>query len=183
MQAEPIMDNLFNSSGEKSLHFRAKISPLFTPSKLKNMLPLLIQRSEIFKNWLDTLLLRNEQINCSELIEKLVANLSSVCLFGYNINSFQEEKIEILKCVEQFNKGNSWKYILKLVLPHIVMHNKLYDLIGYYLFDNAELMQTSTRFVKDIVNYRREHNIFKHDFVNILTEMKQIKKSTDKIGM
>lgn len=177
------MDNLFNSNGEKSLHLRAKVSPLFTPSKLKNMLPLLIQRSEIFKDWLDTLLLQNEQINCSELTEKLTADFSSACLLGYNIKSFQDERTEILKCAKRFNKGNSWKNILKQVLPDIVMYNKLYDLIGYYLFDNSELMQTSIRFVKNVVNYKSEHKIFKHDFVNILMELKQNKKSTDKIGM
>ncbi|KAG5313373.1 C6A13 protein, partial [Acromyrmex insinuator] len=180
-KAEPIMDTFFWAKGEKSLPLKAKLSPLFTPSKLKSMLSLLIQRSEAFKNWLDnSLLLENKYINCKELTEKLTADYSSVCLLNYDIKSFQDKEIEICKYVKRFNKGDSWKYILKQLLPDKVIHNKLYDLISYYLFE-AELMQFCIRFGMDIVNYRKKHNIFKYDLVNILKESVKNKKSTEKL--
>ncbi|KYN40885.1 Cytochrome P450 6B1 [Trachymyrmex septentrionalis] len=182
-KGEPIMDTLFWTKGEESLHLKAKLSPLFTPSKLKNMLSLLIQRSEAFKNWLDnSLLLKNKCINCSELADKLTADYSSVCLLNYDIKSFQDEENEICKYVKRFNKGDSWKYILKQLLPDKVIYNKLYDLISYYLFD-AEVMQFCIRFAMDIVNYRGKHNIVKYDVINVLKEFKKNKKSTEKVEM
>ncbi|XP_018049481.1 PREDICTED: uncharacterized protein LOC108687947, partial [Atta colombica] len=177
--AEPIMDTFFWKKGEE--YIKAKLSPLFTPSKLKSMLSLLIQRSEVFKNWLDnSLLLRNKYINCSELTEKLTADYSSVCLLNYEIKTFQDKEIEICKYAKKFNKG-SWKYILKQLLPDKVTHNKLYDLISYYLFD-AELMQFCFRFATDIVNYRKKHNISKYDAFNVLKELKKNQKLTEKVG-
>lgn len=178
------MDNLFNMQGEESLHLRSMISPLFTPSKLKAMLALLIQRSKVFKNWLDnSLLLQNEQINCNELTEKLTADFSSVCLLNYDVKTFQDKRNEIFKYVKMFNKGDSWKFIIKRLLPDKAIHNKLYDLIGYYLFNNAELVQYCILFAMDVINYRREHNIFKHDLVNIVKEYDQNRKSAEKTGM
>lgn len=176
------MDTLFYTKEEEALHLRAKLSPLFTPSKLKNMLSLLIQRSEAFKNWLDnSLLLKNKYINCNELAAKLTADFSSVSLFNYDVKTFQDKKIEIYKYVKKFNKGDSWKYILKQLLPDKVIYNKLYDLISYYLFD-AELTQFCIRFAMDIVNDRRKHNIFKYDVINILKEFEKNNKWTEKKG-
>ncbi|KYN24376.1 Cytochrome P450 6B1 [Trachymyrmex cornetzi] len=181
-KADPLMDTLFWTKGEESLHLKAKLSPLFTPSKLKNMLSLLIQRSETFKNWLDnSLLLKNKYINCSELTEKLAADYTSVCLLNYDVKSFQDKETEICKYAKWFDKGDSWKYILKQLLPDKVIYNKLYDLISYYLFD-AELMQFCIRFAMDILNDRRKHNISKYDVVNILKEFKKNKKWTEKEG-
>ncbi|XP_018406375.1 PREDICTED: probable cytochrome P450 6a13 [Cyphomyrmex costatus] len=181
-KAEPLMDTLFYAKGEEALHLRAKLSPLFTPSKLKIMLSLLIQRSEAFKNWLDnSLLLKNKYINCSELTGKLTADYSGVCLLNYDVKTFRDKKIEIFKYVKKFNKGDSWKCIFKRLLPDKVIYNKLYDLISYYLFD-AELMQFCIRFAMDIVNDRRKHNISKYDVVNILKEFKN-GKSTEKAEM
>lgn len=176
------MNNLFYSQGKEALDLRSKLSPLFTPSKLKTMLSLLIQRSEVFKDWLDNSLLQNEQINCNELAEKLTADFSGACLFNYDMKAFQNKRPEISKYVKKFNQGDSWKCIIKLLLPDIAIHNKLYDLIGYYLFNNAELVQFSTLFAMDIVNYRKEHNIFKHDVTSVFKECKTNGKSTVKDG-
>lgn len=182
-KAEPLLNTFFFLKGEEALPLRTITSVLFTPSKLKNMMSLLTQHSEVFKNWLDNSLLKNEQINCSELTDKLIADFTGICLLNYDGKTFQDKKVELCKYIKKFNKGDSWKWTLKHLLPDKVIYNKLYDLISYYLFDNVELMQFCTRFATDIVNYKREHNIFKHDVVKVLTEMTQNGESTEKAGM
>lgn len=69
-----------------------------------------------------------------------------------------------------------------MLLPDFVIYNKIYDLIGYYLFDNSEITKHFNRFVKNIVNYRKEHDIFKHDIASIFMELKQ-KKLMEETGM
>ncbi|XP_067217130.1 cytochrome P450 6B1-like [Linepithema humile] len=151
-KAEPLDHQIFYMNTDEVQPIRAKVSPIFTPSKLKSMVPLLLQRSEIFKDWLDTLLLQNEQINYSQVTAKYTADLSATCLFGYDMQTLR-------------NGEN--------LLPNIVIYNKLYDLFGYYMFNNAEDLQFFTELVKDIDGYRKKYGIVRHDITDAVMGLQE----------
>ncbi|XP_070160270.1 cytochrome P450 6B5-like [Polyergus mexicanus] len=179
-KAEPMNHNLFLMNGKLPLQLRARLSPIFAPNKLKNMYPLLLQRSEIFNNWLDTQLSQNEEVDCTKIITRLVVDYTTTCLFGYDITNIEDLDSEIIQYIKKHNDINTLKFMVKTLLPDFVIHNKIYDLIGYYLFDNSKTTEHFNRFLKNIVNYRKEHDILKHDIVSIFMELKQ-KKSMEEI--
>ncbi|XP_070162559.1 cytochrome P450 6B5-like [Polyergus mexicanus] len=174
-KAESISHNLLLMNGEVPLQLRARLSPVFTPSKLKNIFPLLLQRSEIFNNWLDTLLSQNEEVDCKKIITRLVVDYTTTCMFGYDITNIEDLDSEIIQYIKKYTDVTTLKNMFKMLLPDFVIYNKIYDLIGYYLFDNREITEHFKRFVKNIVDYRKKHDIFKHDIANIFIELKQKK--------
>lgn len=178
--AEPADNHIFYVKTDKAQPVRTKVTPIFTPSKLRNMVPLLLQRSKIFKDWLDTLLSQNKQINYSNVAEQYTADLCATCLFGYDIQAFEGNGIKFLEYIRQKNYAHNWKTIIKDTLPSIVLNNKLYDLIGYYLFNNAKDMQCFTEFATNIDTYRKKNDIVRHDITDVLLGVKENGKLTEK---
>ncbi|XP_012218845.2 cytochrome P450 6A1-like [Linepithema humile] len=172
-KADPLDHHIFNMKSDKAKLIRAKVSPMFTASKLKTMVPLCLERSEVFKDWLDTLLSRNEKINYSDVIEKYTNDLSTTCLFGYDLEALKNGENKVLQQIRKKVNANTWKNICKSLLPNIVMQKKLYDLIGYYMFGNAQKWQFFTALVKDIDSYRKKYGIDRHDLTDVIMGLKQ----------
>ncbi|XP_067209460.1 cytochrome P450 6B5 [Linepithema humile] len=172
-KADPLDHHIFYMKTDKAQPIRAKVSPMFTPSKLRSMVPICLERSKNFKDWLDTLLSRNEEINYSDMIEKYISDLSTTCLFGYDLEALKDGENKVLQQIRKAVSANTWKNICKSLLPNIVMQNKLYDLIGYYMFGNAQEWQFFTALVKNIDSYRKKHGIDRHDLTNVIMGLKQ----------
>lgn len=162
--------NIFNVSGKEAQYLRTKLSPVFTPSKFRSMVPFLLQRAMIFKEWLDTTLLQNEQINCSDSMDKLTADFTSTCLFHYDMQCMHDGKNEVIECAKNANRSN-WKNNVKRLMIEFAM--PLYNLIGYYAVDNAKSLEVFTRFANNVVEYRKRYGIVKHDMANMLISLKE----------
>ncbi|KAL6421692.1 hypothetical protein ACFW04_010930 [Cataglyphis niger] len=173
-KAEPTTYNLFFMKEKVPLQLRTKLSPIFTPNKLKTMFSLLLQRTEIFNNWLDTLLSQNEEVNCKQIMRRLFSDYTATCIFNYDI-TIEDSNSKVFQYIRSFSNIKSLKNIFKLLLLDFSICNKMYDLIGYYLFDNKEMTECFNHFVNSIISYRKKHHIFKHDIVNIFMELKQNK--------
>ncbi|XP_067216694.1 probable cytochrome P450 6a17 isoform X2 [Linepithema humile] len=171
--AEPLSHQIFYMNTDEVQPIRAKVSPIFTPSKLKSIVPLLLQRSEIFKDWLDTLLLQNEQINYSQVTAKYTADLSATCLFGYDMQTLGDGESKVLQYIKKKMNANKLKIMLIDLLPDIVIYNKLYDLLGYYMFNNAEELHFFTELVKDIDGYRKKYGIVRHDITDAVMKLQE----------
>lgn len=180
MQAEPLDHNIFFVDTEKAQPIRAKVSPIFTPSKLRSSVPLLLQRSQMFKDWLDTLLSQNKQINYRQVAAKYTADLTSISLFGYDMQTFGDNGDRILQYFDKKTNANKWKVTIRELLPEIVLNNKIYHSFGFHLFGNAEQMQYFVEFVKEIDSYRKKYGIVRQDITEAIHGLKENKKLTGK---
>lgn len=172
MQVEPLKKHLINMSGKKAMLFKAQISPIFTPKKIKSMFPLLLQRSEIFKAWLDSLVSQNTKIDCAEITSKLIADFSAHSIFGFDVKTIKDEESQVLSHINETIVGKTcWKNKTKLLLNRI--SKQLYNLMSYYLFDYDETTKFFIRFFMDIVKYREENGVNRHDIVSVLMNLKQ----------
>jgi len=175
--------NIFFMKTSEAQLIRTKVTPVFTTSKLKSIIPLLLQRSEIFKDWLDTLLLQNEQINCNEMAAEYTVCLSATGLFGHDMQIYEDGENKLLQFYKNRLNSNVWKNLIKDLLPDIILNNKLYDLFGYYMFNNATNMRFFDKLVKDIDSYRKEHgHIDRHDLFNAIMGLKGNEKLVEKLG-
>lgn len=172
-QAEPLQHFLFYNTGSIVQHIKTKISPAFTPSKLKNMFYSFQGSLERFDDYLEGLLLEDEYINCNDLIGRLTADMIGNCFIGININTLTRKPNKENKFLKYFEnvRGASWKDILKHVLIDIVP--QFYNLIGYYIFDNVKMTQFYINLTNDIMEQQKKYAVSKHDFINLLIEMKE----------
>lgn len=164
---------LFFNTGLTAQLLKTKISPAFTPSKLKNMFYLMLESFERFDDYLEGLLLKDDCINCNDLTERFTADIFNRCFLGININTLTKETNEDNKFIEYSQKlrGANWRGTVRSVMIDIIP--QLYNLFGYYILDNAKITQFYTDLMINIMEQRKKHGISKHDFISILIEMKE----------
>lgn len=149
-----------------------KISSAFTPSKLKKIFYLLQEPLERMNNYLEGLLLKNDYLNCYDLIEKLTSDMIVSCFLGLDGNSSNNTNKEknFFKYVE-YVRGTNWQTIVKLIMGRPI--SRLYNLFGYYIFENAKMTQFYTDLMLNAMEQRKKHAVCKHDFIDLLMEIKE----------
>ncbi|XP_050451966.1 cytochrome P450 6A1-like [Cataglyphis hispanica] len=172
-KAESSHHFLFYASGLKAQLLKTKLSLAFTPNKYKIMFCSILESLERFDDYLEELLSKDDCVNCNNLINKLTADMFGRGFIGIDLNTLTKET----------NKGNtflkytkdamrtSWKSLIKTLLTNTVP--QVYNLFGYYMFDNAKMTEFFTDLAINIMEQRKKHATSKHDVVRLLMEIKE----------
>lgn len=157
---------------------RAKFSPTFSSGKLKDMFYLLVQCSNNFGQYIDRLVQQKPVIDCRIITSKFTADVIGTCAFGLDLKTLNDEDCDFFKLLKKFMEP-SIKMILKDTLKR--MMPRVYDIVGYYLNDK----KSDEFFIKtiiDTIEYRWKHDIIKHDFVDILQDLKKHPEKLPELG-
>ncbi|XP_076763525.1 putative cytochrome P450 6a14 [Xylocopa sonorina] len=172
-KAEPLSPNLFNLEAERWRPMRAKLSPIFTSGKLREMFPLIMECSNHLEQYLDKLVSKGEPVECRELIAKYTTDVIGSCAFGLEINALSDEESEFRRVGRQV--FGSLSQVIRFRIKE--MAPTFYNLLGYVL-PPTEITTFYTKIIVDTLAYRKENNIVRPDFVNMLLELK---KNADKV--
>ena len=168
-RTEPLSIHLFNLESERWRPLRSKLSPIFTSGKLKNMFPLIIECSDHLKTYLDKLVVKGEPVECRELTAKFTTDVIGTCAFGIDMNAMAEEDSEFRRMGRKIfavSAENIFRLKLRQYLP------KIYDLLGYVM-PEKNFSPFFTKIVMDTINYRKQNDIFRPDFINMLIELQK----------
>ncbi|XP_076645678.1 putative cytochrome P450 6a14 [Halictus rubicundus] len=167
---DPLSGHLFNLEGKKWKSLRAKLTPAFSSGKLKRMFYLLAECSEEFQKLIDAFSKtdRPSAIEARELAAKFTIDVIGSCAFGIQINALTDEESEFHRAAKKLSKpsykATLWR-MLRTAMP------KLYKLLGVQVIDPGV-----TRFFKNVVsrmiNQRQEHAVKRHDFMDLLIELR-----------
>lgn len=158
-------------SGDEWSAMRSKISPAFTVSKLRGMFDFVTKTTHKFTQ---SLVLRSQQdgrIRCDmkDLFVRYTVDVSSLCIFGVEINSFENPTNEFLvhgKRAVDFSGLKTGLRISLLACFPWLMH----------AFDFEFVPQRIRTFFKsallDTMNERTKKQIFRPDVVNALMEIR-----------
>ncbi|XP_076763615.1 uncharacterized protein LOC143431015 [Xylocopa sonorina] len=178
-KAEPLSPHLFNLEPERWRLMRAKLSPIFTSGKLKTMFPLIIDCSKHLEKYFEKLVSKGEPIDCREVTAKFTTNVIGSCAFGIEFNALCDEESEFRRKTRQVFVL-SLSQIIRLRLKEMVP--TFYNLLGY-VFPEKEMTTYFTKLFMDTMAYRKENNINRHDFVNMLLELKENAPKIDTIEL
>ncbi|XP_051165488.1 uncharacterized protein LOC127284206 [Leptopilina boulardi] len=168
-KVDVLSPHLFALEPERWRPLRKKLSPVFTSGKLKEMFHLLIETSEHLEEYLNNIVIENEPIECRKLTAKFTTDVIGSCAFGIDINALSNEESEFLRMGRKIFDLNFWR-TLKIRIRDITPW--LYELLGPILAEK-EMNNFFVNLVRDTMKYRKENNIVRHDFIDLLREVKE----------
>lgn len=165
---DPIDANLLNVKGEPWKNLRHKLTPTFTSSKMKLMIPTMVDISKKFVKRLGEDLKNGNNLDLSDYFFRFTIDIIGSCAFGIDCNSLNDRNSEFLRMGKRiFNQSKG--RLVKLIF--VTMFRELaYKLrMTWTLKDVADFY---SQLVTDMVIHREERNIQKNDFLNLLIQLK-----------
>ena len=168
-KAEPLSEHLFQLETDRWRPLRARLSPVFTSGKLKEMFPLIVECAEHLKKYLDKIVENNEPVECRDLAAKFTTDVIGSCAFGIDTNALSNEDSEFRRMGRKLFTPSTRQLIsdtCKQFFPNI------YRIFGH-LMQPRDINKFFTKLIVDTMDYRVKHNVFRPDFVNVLMEIKK----------
>lgn len=178
-KVNPLSAHLFSLEPKRWRPLRKCLSPVFTSGKLKEMFYLILKSSENLELYLKKIVTANKIIECRSVTAKFTTDVIGSCAFGIDVNAFVDENNnEFLRMGKKIFDVGYWR-TLKMQIMRILPN--LYDRLGFIVSDR-EMDDFFVNLIKNTIQYRKENNIIRHDFVDILRNMKENSKNLENIG-
>ncbi|CAD1474802.1 unnamed protein product, partial [Heterotrigona itama] len=168
-RTEPLSLHLFNLEPKRWRPLRSKLTPMFTSGKLKDMFGLILECADHFEKYLDKLTAMDEPADFREVTAKYTTDVIGSCAFGIEMSSMSDKDSEFRKVGREIF-GTSLENVIRLKMR--VYAPKLYDWLGYIVPDRR-LAPFFTKLVTDTMRYRKEHDIYRPDFIHMLMQLKE----------
>ncbi|XP_076759120.1 putative cytochrome P450 6a14 [Xylocopa sonorina] len=167
-KAEPLGEHLFALEPERWRPLRAKLSPIFTSGKLKDIFPLIVECAGNLERYLDRMAKGNDPVECRDMAAKFTTDVIGSCAFGISMEALSNEESEFRKMGRLV-----FAPCLRLTIKEICKQFTpfLYNQIGRVLQPKG-VDQFLEDVVRDTMKYREENNITRPDFINTLIELK-----------
>lgn len=174
-KVEPLSQHLFSLEPKRWRPLRVKLSPVFTSGKLKDMFYIIQECCDGLHEYMDTLIDQGEPIEIREVSAKFTTNIIGSCAFGLNMNAMADENSEFRKMGRKIFATN-WFRILRMRVRDSLP--KVYELLKS-VFEDKESNEFFMGSIKQTMEYRDRENVRRHDFVDILRDLK---KDPTKVG-
>ncbi|XP_076374791.1 putative cytochrome P450 6a14 [Megalopta genalis] len=168
-KVDRLQEHLFHLEPEIWRPLRARLSPVFTSGKLKEMFPMMLQCGEHLEKYLDTVTEKGGPVDCREIAAKFTTDVIGTCAFGIDMNAIVDEDSEFRQMGREMF-APSLKHVIrdttKLFFPAI------YVRLGH-LVQPTKVTDFFTKVVMDTMSYREKNNVVRPDFINMLLELKR----------
>ncbi|KAK1122065.1 hypothetical protein K0M31_009908 [Melipona bicolor] len=178
-RTEPLSLHLLNLDIRRWRPLRRQFTPMFTSSKLKNMFEQVLECATHLEKHLDKLAARNEPVDFRDIAAKYTMDVIGSCGFGINVNSFSDEESKFYKIGTEYF-GVCLENMIRLKLR--LYATKLYDWLGY-IFPENYYAPFFANLVTETMRYRKEHDIYRPDFIQMLMNMKEHPENLDDIEL
>ncbi|KAK0175418.1 hypothetical protein PV327_009169 [Microctonus hyperodae] len=165
---EPLSIHLFALEPKRWRLLRAKLSPIFTSGKLKDMFYLLIECANQMEQYLNKI--DDEIVDMREIPARFTTDVIGVCAFGLQANAIQDESSlfrQMGKRIFALNFKTVVRFVCGFFLPSLHRH-----FTGYFtrdpVMDNFFISLT-----KETMEYRKKNNINRRDFIDLLLALKE----------
>lgn len=142
------------------------------------MFSLMTECADKLDGYIEELVSKNESIECRELTAKYTTDVIGTCAFGIEMNAMSDEDSEFRKMGREIFTPR-WYKLLKRIMREATPW--LYNILGYIL-PQTETTKFFIRITMDNINYREKNNIFRHDFIDILRELRKHSEAMENIG-
>lgn len=166
--ADPIMAHvIFIMKNPLWKAVRAKLTPIFTTGKMKNMVPLIADAGAAMNKYLYKQSMMNDEVEMKEVTAKFTTDVITSCVFGVNAMSFEHEDAafrSIGRRMFNFKLANAIRGTAYFFAPRIVSLFKL-------RFFEEGINEFCRDAFWDAINERRRTGAKRNDMVDIIIEM------------
>ena len=166
-KGDPLSCHIFNTSGPKWRRMRTNLSQIFTPGKLKSIFPLLLSCKEILIKKIETEINRKIPFEAKTIADSFIGDVIESCVFGLDWQNFSEQSP-----IQQFGRKIFRRSRTRRVKGFIVDN---FPKLGRILNIALIPKDASTFFLKiveEAIDYRKKQHIVRHDFLQVLTELR-----------
>ncbi|XP_063381057.1 cytochrome P450 6B2-like [Cydia fagiglandana] len=160
---EGLGQNLFHSDGETWRGLRIRFSPIFTNSKMKNMMYLLNDRADKFINYVSDTTATTPEQDIHGLVQKYTMSTITGCAFGLDIDTFRGD-VQTLKRVDKEIFTPNYAVEFDMMFPGVL--KKL----------NMSLFPAYLELVETVTTQRNGKPSNRKDFMDLILEMKNKKQ-------
>lgn len=165
---DPLSAHLVSIRGSKWRNLRTKLTPTFSSGKMKFMFPTMIKVSDEFAQCVSEQVQFNKQVELKELLARFTTDIIGTCAFGIDCNSLKNPNAEFRlmgKRVFEVPRNGAIKRLFM---------NSSQELAKFLRIKSIE-DQVSKFFlgiVRETVQYRETNNVKRHDFMDLLIQLK-----------
>ncbi|CAH1101562.1 unnamed protein product [Psylliodes chrysocephalus] len=178
---QPLTINVFTLAGTRWKEVRTKLTPSFTPGKIKMAYNSLLDCKLDLKVLLDKAS-KNNPVNIKDILVRFTIDVIGSSAFGLDIGSMKDSD-EPSDFVINGNKviEPSIENSVRFIIPFIVNHNILraFNFTAFNQHINDFYVNTTLSTIK----YREENNIVRNDFMNLLIQMKNSKNEHERLSI
>ncbi|KAJ8728420.1 hypothetical protein PYW08_016805 [Mythimna loreyi] len=167
-ESDPLFaGSLLLMKGERWREMRTTLSPAFTGSKMKMMLPLIVENTVNIIQYLHDR--QSENIEVDDLMRRYTNDVIASAGFGLKINSLVDRDNEFFKIghtVFDFNLKQRALFILSTIFPKLTkkLGVRLFPEKTYNFFRNV---------VASTIEYRKREHVERPDMIQLLMETKR----------
>ncbi|XP_063905052.1 probable cytochrome P450 28a5 [Zophobas morio] len=169
---DPILGrNPFVLNGQEWKTVRSQLTPGFTSGKMKWIYPLLEDTSNQLVNFISNQpkATNGEGFESKDLCAKFTLNNVANCAFGLEAKAFTNESTEFQLIAKKFFESGiiqTFFFVLAQIFPSLLKLIKI-KLIPKDIEDRLANIVTQT------LNYRKNNNVVRNDFLHILSQLKK----------
>ncbi|CRL05219.1 CLUMA_CG018250, isoform A [Clunio marinus] len=165
---DPLTGHLFFVSGQRWKDLRAKLSPTFTSGKIKMMFGTVSDICDRMIDFIKSTANPKGDVEMKEVLSSFTTEVISSVAFGLETKSLGNPNNEFRKMADEiFNPP--WYETIKMIF----MNN--FPSVAKYLKLRISSKKTTDFFmgvIQNTMNYRKENNIQRNDFLQLMIEMK-----------
>lgn len=165
---DPLSAHLFSLAGTKWKNLRAKLTPAYSPGKLKFMFPTISQCGDQMIDILKQIAQNEGYMEIRDVFARYTTDVIGCCAFGLECNSMKNPNAEFrLMGKRAFTQtiGDSISIIIIRSFPKLAKFLRL----GVFARSVTSFFRKA---VKDTIEYREKHKIARSDFLQLLIQLK-----------
>lgn len=167
-KSDPLSGNLFFVDGLEWRMLRQKISPTFTSGKIKMMFHTVLAISDELVKQLRTDSQLNESIiGIRDLLARFTTDVLGSCGFGIDCNSIENPKSEFREMGKKMFNYSKLKNLKSMLC---MLYKKEATRLNVR-FSEEDLTEFVIQLVKTTIKYRREHNVRRNDFMQLMIDL------------
>ncbi|CAH0555970.1 unnamed protein product [Brassicogethes aeneus] len=171
-KADPLSGHLFNLGGSRWKNIRKKLTPTFTSGKMKLMFKTIADCGVFLEQAMDEKLKDHQAIDIKDILGNFTTDVIGSCAFGLECNSFKEDS--------EFRRYG--KKVFQSSYSKMAKMNFAGAFPGLARMLNVKISQQDVsdffiNVVRDTVKYRKENNVTRKDFLQLLIDLE--KEDTD----
>lgn len=170
---EPLMKTLFNARGESWRIMRSKLNPSFTSTKVKGMFDQIIKCCDLITCQIEDQIMSSKPVDVGSLMFVYATEVIASCAFGVQLLSNSEQKNKFKTAIDNvfsFNLFRAIRIAMFFVFP------KLVNFLGIKVVYRS-VSDFFINLTKDSIRHRKQNNIKRNDFLNLLMELKDREES------
>lgn len=177
----PLSSNLFNLKNDEWKTLRRKITPTFTSSKIKLMLPTIVTIADELVECINTVIRMDADINVSEWLARFSTDIIGNCAFGLNSNCLRDPCAKFREMGKKiFSKPKISIIQRLLMMPFRNAVKPILNFIGINLHHN-DVTEFFINVVAESVEYREKNQVHRNDFMDLMIALKNSNNEVDRL--